>query len=80
MKGGGYGWEAPHPEVQTKRNFNVQRFPLFLISPMTTHPTASAVPTPSAPDRNSQSFFTTGMAVIWAIALANLLFHIYFNT
>jgi hypothetical protein len=46
---------------------------------MATHPTASAVPTPSAPDRNRQSFFTTGMAVIWAIALANLLFHIYFN-
>jgi hypothetical protein len=32
-----------------------------------------------APDRNQQSSFTTGMAFIWAIALANLLFHIYFN-
>ena len=40
---------------------------------------ASAVPTPSDPDRNHQSFFTTGMAIIWAIALTNLLLHIYFN-
>src|SRR2546428_5006617 len=40
---------------------------------------ASTAPTPSIPDRNHESFFTTGMAVIWAIALANLLFHIYFN-
>jgi Dolichyl-phosphate-mannose-protein mannosyltransferase len=40
---------------------------------------ASTATTPSAHDRGQQSFFTTGMAVIWAIALANLLFHIYFN-
>jgi len=40
---------------------------------------ASAVPTRLDPDRNQQSFFTAGMAVIWAIALTNLLFHIYFN-
>src|SRR5437899_1664048 len=40
---------------------------------------ASTAPTPSIPDRNHESFFTTGMAVIWAIALAKLLFHIYFN-
>src|SRR5256712_4623788 len=40
---------------------------------------ASTAPTPSIPDRNHESFFTSGMAVIWAIALANLLFHICFN-
>src|SRR5260370_622541 len=40
---------------------------------------ASTAPTPPAPDRNHQSLFTNGMAVIWAIAVANLLFHIYFN-
>src|SRR5712692_2316958 len=40
---------------------------------------ASTAPTPSAPDCNHQSFLTTSMAVIWAIALTNLLFHIYFN-
>jgi len=40
---------------------------------------ASTAPTPPAPDRNHQSFFANGMAVIWAIAVANLLFHIYFN-
>jgi len=36
-------------------------------------------PTFSAPDRDRQSFLASGMAVIWAIALAKLLFHIYFN-
>jgi hypothetical protein len=40
---------------------------------------APAVATPSDPSRSRPSFFTTGMAVAWAIALANLLFHIYFN-
>ena len=38
--------------------------------------------TPSAlPDSHSnrQSFVASGMAIIWAIALAKLLFHIYFN-
>jgi len=40
---------------------------------------ASIAPRSFSPDRNHQSFFTTGMAVIWLIALANLLFHIYFN-
>jgi Dolichyl-phosphate-mannose-protein mannosyltransferase len=40
---------------------------------------ASTAPTPPAADRNHQSFFTNGMAVIWAIAVGNLLFHIYFN-
>jgi len=33
----------------------------------------------SAPRRDQQSFLVTGMAVIWAIAVAKLLFHIYFN-
>src|ERR1022692_5189794 len=30
-------------------------------------------------DRNQQSFLAEGMAIIWTIALAKLLFHIYFN-
>jgi hypothetical protein len=33
----------------------------------------------SAPTRDHKSFFASGMAIIWAIALAKLLFHIYFN-
>jgi hypothetical protein len=33
----------------------------------------------SAPGRDRQSFLGSGMAIIWAIALAKLLFHIYFN-
>lgn len=40
---------------------------------------ASRASSPTAPDTNQQTFFTTGMAAIWAIALANLLFHVYFN-
>src|SRR5215470_18349914 len=40
---------------------------------------ASTAPMTSASDSSRKSFFTTGMAVVWAIALANLLFHIYFN-
>jgi hypothetical protein len=40
---------------------------------------ASNAPPSSAPHRNHRSFFTTGMAVIWFFALANLLFHIFFN-
>src|SRR5271154_2657656 len=39
----------------------------------------SAVVTPPDLRRDRQSLAGTGMAVIWAIALANLLFHIYFN-
>ncbi len=36
--------------------------------------------TPAAPPSpNRQSFLASGMAVIWAIALAKLLFHCYFN-
>jgi len=39
-----------------------------------------AAPTPfSAPSRNDQSFLAGGMAIIWAIAVAKLVFHIYFN-
>src|SRR6202140_5174644 len=40
-----------------------------------------AAPSPAllAPDRNRQSFLASGMAVIWVIALAKLVFHIYFN-
>ena len=33
----------------------------------------------SSPDRGRRSLFADGMAVIWAIALAKLVFHIYFN-
>jgi hypothetical protein len=40
---------------------------------------ASMAPPSSAPGRNRQSSFTTAMAIVWTIALANLLFHIYFN-
>ncbi|MGA8442248.1 MAG: glycosyltransferase family 39 protein [Candidatus Sulfotelmatobacter sp.] len=35
--------------------------------------------TVSSPARDHQSFQASGMAVIWLIALAKLLFHIYFN-
>jgi hypothetical protein len=40
---------------------------------------ASSASSPTAPDTNQQPFFTTSMAVIWGIALANLVFHVYFN-
>src|SRR5271157_6012366 len=36
-------------------------------------------PTLSTPDSGRQRLFANGMAVIWAIALADLAFHIYFN-
>ena len=39
----------------------------------------SPASSPTAPDTDPQPFFTTGMVAIWAIALANLLFHVYFN-
>jgi hypothetical protein len=32
-----------------------------------------------APEQSQRSFLTRGMALIWAIALAKLVFHIYFN-
>jgi Dolichyl-phosphate-mannose-protein mannosyltransferase len=38
-----------------------------------------AVDTVSAPTPGRQSFLAEGMAIIWAIALAKLLFHCYFN-
>jgi hypothetical protein len=38
-----------------------------------------AVDTVSAPTHRRQSFLAQGMAIIWAIALAKLLFHCYFN-
>ena len=38
-----------------------------------------AVDTVSAPPHGRQSFLAQGMAIIWAIALAKLLFHCYFN-
>ena len=34
---------------------------------------------PPTPSRDQRSLFSSGMAAIWAIALADLLFHIYFN-
>jgi hypothetical protein len=40
---------------------------------------ASIAPMPSFRDRKPQSLVPTGMAFLWAIALTNLLFHIYFN-
>jgi hypothetical protein len=40
---------------------------------------AASTITSSAPNRNQQSSFLTGMAVIWAIALAKFLLHLYFN-
>jgi len=39
----------------------------------------TTAPPISAARRDPQSFLATGMAVIWAIALAKLLFHVYFN-
>jgi len=33
----------------------------------------------TAPSRDQQSLLSTGMAIIWAVALAKLLLHIYFN-
>jgi hypothetical protein len=40
---------------------------------------ASTSSAPPDANRDRQSFLASGMAVIWAIALAKLLFHIYFN-
>jgi len=39
----------------------------------------SSATTLSAPESDRRSFLASGMAVIWAIALAKLLFHLYFN-
>ncbi|HET6843143.1 MAG TPA: glycosyltransferase family 39 protein [Candidatus Angelobacter sp.] len=38
-----------------------------------------ATPSSSAPDRDRPSWLTSGLAIVWAIALAKLVFHIYFN-
>src|SRR3984893_4552157 len=40
---------------------------------------AASTLTTSAPSRDKQSSLVTGMTVIWAIALAKFLFHVYFN-
>jgi hypothetical protein len=40
---------------------------------------ASTATAPSGSGANQRSSFNTGMALIWVIAVANLLFHIYFN-
>lgn len=40
---------------------------------------AASSSTISAPTRTWQSIFASGMAVVWAIAVAKLLVHIYFN-
>jgi Dolichyl-phosphate-mannose-protein mannosyltransferase len=40
---------------------------------------ASATSTSVTPYHNRTSFLSSGMAMIWAIALAKLIFHIYFN-
>src|ERR1700675_2335487 len=40
---------------------------------------ASAKTPVASPDRNHYSFLASGLALIWAIALAKLLLHIYFN-
>src|SRR5437660_2296978 len=39
----------------------------------------TTAPLVSGSNRQSSSFLTQGMVVIWAIAVAKLLFHIYFN-
>ena len=52
----------------------VTLFAIFsiLVFPMSTT-------TLTAPDRSRSSLLASGMAIIWAIALAKLVFHIYFN-
>src|SRR5256886_14691835 len=40
---------------------------------------AATTLTISPPNRDKQSPWVTGMAIVWVIALAKLLFHIYFN-
>ena len=39
----------------------------------------SATYNPPAPNHEQKSWFSSGMALIWAIALAKFLFHVYFN-
>src|SRR5437763_4963523 len=40
---------------------------------------AATTLTISPPNREKQSPWVTGMAIVWAIALAKFLFHLYFN-
>jgi hypothetical protein len=40
---------------------------------------ASSPATLIPPNRGDRSFFASGLAIVWAIALAQILFHIYFN-
>jgi 4-amino-4-deoxy-L-arabinose transferase-like glycosyltransferase len=42
-------------------------------------PMAASTSTASRPETGRRSLFGDGMAIIWAIALAKLVFHIYFN-
>src|SRR5256886_14515412 len=39
----------------------------------------TTAPLVSSSNRQSSSFLTQGMALVWLIALAKLLFHVYFN-
>ena len=50
---------------------SIFRYPFTLMS--------NSSPLPVSTSRDHQSFLASGMAIIWAIALAKLLFHIYFN-
>jgi hypothetical protein len=40
---------------------------------------ATVASRPAAPNHDKKAIFTSGMLVIWAIALANLAFHVYYN-
>ena len=40
---------------------------------------ASTVESPNVAALRGQSYFSSGMAIVWAIGLAKLVFHIYFN-
>src|SRR6202167_5589350 len=50
---------------------SIFRYPFTLMS--------NSSPLPVSTSRDHQSFLASGMAIIWAIAFAKLLFHIYFN-
>jgi Dolichyl-phosphate-mannose-protein mannosyltransferase len=52
-------------------SWSIFRYPFTLMA----SPSSSLTST----SRNHQSFLASGMAIIWAIAFAKLLFHIYFN-
>src|SRR5260370_26758187 len=40
---------------------------------------STTAPTLPTPGRSQRAWLTSGMALIWAIALAKFLFHVYFN-